>query len=804
MNKKLYKMMDWPEIEAVVYSEEEKPHDILGGHYVSGGILIQTFIPNVKKVYAVVTYNKSTSEYPMELADEEGFYAVFIKTLKRYTYSYYFRVIDRKGKETIVRDPYCYDSIISKDDIERFNAGIHYEIYKILGAHVMEYGGVKGTNFALWAPNAIRVSVVGDFNGWDGRVHQMRKIEKGGIFELFIPGVLDGAIYKYELKLKGDNISLKADPYGYGAELRPATASVVRESTFEFDDDEWMKNRKVHQGKDRPLSVYELHLGSFRKPKDGREFYNYRELAEMIADYVKDMGYTHIELMPIMEHPLDASWGYQTLGYYAPTSRYGSYDDFKYFMNYMHNEGIGVILDWVPAHFPRDIQGLSAFDGTCLYEHLDPRQGYHPHWGTLIYNYGRPQVKNYLLANALYWIREFHADGIRMDAVASMLYLDYGKQDGEWIPNMYGGKENLEAVEFIKHLNSIHKKLDDGSLMIAEESTAWPNITGDLKDQGLGFDYKWNMGWMNDFTEYLRFDPFFRTHHYGELTFSMIYAYSERFILCFSHDEVVHGKASMLSKMPGETGDRFANLRAAYGYMLTHPGKMLSFMGQDIAEYDEWNEEREVEWDLLQYDDHRQFNDYIRDLLKLYKESPALYERDNETEGFEWINNISANENIIIFLRKSEEETYLCILNFANLVFDLHKVGVPYPGKYKEIFNSDSAKYGGKDNINRRVKFSKLSECDGRDNSITVKVAPLSLQIFRYDGEASEPIRSVKKSKTAAGTGIKAKGMSLSNKGNPKAADKRSSKTADSKIKKSDIRNNNIKRKSVKKAVRNT
>nr|MCR5735983.1 1,4-alpha-glucan branching enzyme [Lachnospiraceae bacterium] len=406
MNKKLYKMMDWPEIEAVVYSEEERPHDILGGHYVNGGILIQTFIPDVKKVFAVVTMNRGTEEYPMELADEEGFYAVFIKTLKRCKYSYYFRVIDKKGRESIVRDPYFYDSIITKDDIERFNAGIHYEIYKILGAHVMEYGGVKGTNFAVWAPNAVRVSVVGDFNGWDGRVHQMRKIEEAGIFELFIPGVLDGAIYKYELKLKGDNISLKADPYGFGAELRPQTASVVRESTFEFDDELWLKNRKEFQAKDRPISVYELHLGSFKKPEDGREFYNYRELCEMIAEYVTDMGYTHIELMPVMEHPFDGSWGYQTIGYYAPTSRYGTCDDFKYFMNYMHAHGIGVILDWVPAHFPRDIQGLSSFDGTCLYEHLDPRQGYHPHWGTLIYNYARPQVKNYLIANALYWIKE--------------------------------------------------------------------------------------------------------------------------------------------------------------------------------------------------------------------------------------------------------------------------------------------------------------------------------------------------------------------------------------------------------------
>ncbi|MCR4738738.1 MAG: 1,4-alpha-glucan branching protein GlgB [Lachnospiraceae bacterium] len=735
MNKKLYKMMDWPEIEAVVYSEEEKPHDILGGHYVNGGILIQTFIPGVKKVYAVVTMNKGTEEYAMEMADEEGFYAVFIKTLKRWKYSYYFRVIDKKGRESIVRDPYFYDSIITKDDIERINAGIHYEIYKVLGAHVMEYGGVRGTNFAVWAPNAVRVSVVGDFNGWDGRVHQMRKIESCGLFELFIPGVLDGAIYKYELKLKGDNISLKSDPYGFWAELRPKTASVVCESSFLFDDDEWLENRKELQGLDKPMSIYELHPGSFKKPGDGREFYNYRELSELIADYVTDMGYTHIELMPVMEHPYDASLGYQTIGYYAPTSRYGTPDDFKYFINHMHQKGIGVILDWAPAQFPKDIHGLSSFDGTCLYEHLDPRRGYDQNLGTMIFNFGRPQVKNYLIANALYWIKEFHADGIRVNAVSSMLYLDYGKNDGEWLANIYGGNENLEAVEFIKHLNSVHKKLDDGSLIIAEESSAWPDVTGDLNESGLGFDYKWNNEWTKDLLEYLGFDPFFRTHHYGELTFSMVYAYSEKYILSFSHDEVIHAGGSLFSKMPGDEWCKFANLKAAYGYMVTHPGKLLSFMGCDIGENEEWSEDREIDWELLENPANREFNDYIRDLLHIYRENPALYEMDNDPEGFEWINNISANENIVIFLRRSAGQTLLCVHNFANLVFENHKVGVPYPGKYKEIINSDREKYGGKGNVNPRVKFSKASECDGRDNSITIKVAPLSTAVFRYDGE---------------------------------------------------------------------
>ena len=449
-----------------------------------------------------------------------------------------------------------------------------------------------------------------------------------------------------------------------------------------------------------------------------------------------------------MEHPLDASWGYQVVGYYAPTSRYGEPKDFMYFMDYMHKKGIGVILDWVPAHFPKeDEHGLSEFDGTCLYEHLDPRQGYHPHWRTSIYNYGRPQVSNYLLSNALYWIREYHADGIRMDAVASMLYLDYGKQNGEWIANMYGGNENLEAVEFLKHFNSIHSKLDDGSLIIAEESTAWPKVSGSLDEDGLGFDYKWNMGWMNDFTEFMRYDPLFRSGHYTELTFSMIYAYSEKFILVFSHDEVVHGKSSMLGKMPGNNWDKFANLRAAYGYMMTHPGKLLSFMGQDIGEWNEWNENRSVEWDLLQYDEHKQLNLFVQDMLHFYRSNPALYMLDNEIDGFEWINNISANECIIVFVRKCPEQTLLVVCNFANINRDQYKIGVPLPGKYKEVFNSDDVKYGGTGYINQRVKVSKKDECDGREDSLRIKVAPLSVLVFRYDGPAEPKKTSVTKSR---------------------------------------------------------
>lgn len=749
MDKKLYKMMDWARIEGIVYSEDDNPHDFLGCHAQGSGTLIQCFLPGAKNVKAVLKTANDVINVKLAVADEEGFFAAYAKLPAKDIKSYYFIAEFGKNKECIVEDPYRFAPTIPEAELKKFNNGINYEIYKYLGAHVRTVDGITGTSFAVWAPSAVRISVVGDFNNWDGRIYQMRRLSDSGVFEIFIPGIKEGEVYKYELKLKGGNISLKADPYGFGNELRPGTASIVRSiDGFNWNDNEWLNNRKKIQAKDMPMSIYELHLGSFKKPEDDREFFNYKELAPMVAEYVKDMGYTHIEIMPVMEHPLDESWGYQVIGYYAPTSRYGTPKDFMYFMNYMHEEGIGVILDWVPAHFPRDIQGLSSFDGTCLYEHKDPRQGYHPHWGTLIFNYGRKEVSNYLIANALYWLKEYHADGIRIDAVASMLYLDYGRNDGEWIANIYGGNENLEAVELLKHLNSIHKQTDDGSIIIAEESTAWPMVTGDLNNNGLGFDYKWNMGWMNDFIEYLRYDPYFRSHHYGELTFSMIYAYSERFVLMFSHDEVVHGKASMIAKMPGERKDKFANLRAAYGYMLTHPGKIMTFMGQDIAEFDEWNEKRSVEWNLLQYDEHKQFNVYVKELLSFYKSHPALYKCDNQVEGFEWINNISANENIIVFLRKCEEENLLCVMNFSNIEYKNHKIGVPKSGKYKEIFNSDSLVYGGTGVVNPRVKASKEEECDDRNDSIKINVAPLSLSVFAYAGE-NTPVKRVQKKSSA-------------------------------------------------------
>ena len=753
MNEKLYDMMDWAEIEAVVYSEEDKPQDILGPHVTEDGVLIQTFIPTAREVAVLVDGIKKP--YPMEEEDEAGFFAVLIP--RKRIPSYKLRVTYDNGSVQELHDAYSFAPQISQKDTKKFNAGICYDIYEKLGAHPMTIDGVEGVYFAVWAPNALRVSVVGDFVLWDGRRLPMRRLGDSGIFELFVPGLTEGTIYKYEIKARGGLTFLKADPYANAAELRPATASVVADlRDFAWTDEKWMDRRKEANAKDGPMFIYELHLGSWKKPDDGREFYNYREIAPMLAEYVKEMGYTHVELMPVMEHPLDESWGYQVTGYYAPTSRYGSPRDFMYFMNYMHEQGIGVILDWVPAHFPRDTHGLCAFDGTCLYEHLDPRQGSHPHWGTLIYNYGRPEVKNFLIANALFWLKKYHADGIRMDAVASMLYLDYGKNDGEWIANIYGGNENLEAVEFFKHLNSIFKKQSGGAMLIAEESTAWPKVTGPVEEDGLGFDYKWNMGWMNDFLGYMQLDPIFRGHHHGELTFSMIYNYSEDFILCLSHDEVVHGKGSMVGKMPGKREMKFANLRAAYGYMMTHPGKKLLFMGQDFAQFDEWNEQKGLEWDLLQYEDHQHMSQYMKALMKFYKSNPALYQMDYDPEGFEWINSISANENILVFLRKTkkEEETLLVVCNFSALVYEDYKIGVPFHGKYKEIFNSDREEFGGAGSLNPRVKTSKKEECDDRPDSIRIKVPAMSVTVFSCT-RVAEPVSQNEKAKAVKKAAVK-------------------------------------------------
>ena len=758
MEKILYDLMDWAGIEELVYSEASDPGRLLGEHVIKEGLLIQAFLPNAAKVSVKI----GEESFPMEMADENGFFAVLLEDRLELV-PYHFLVTYEDGDSEEIVDPYSYQfyTAFTEEEVKKFGAGIYYDSYQKFGAHPTVEAGISGVHFAVWAPDAMRVSVVGDFNFWDGRRHQMKKRGPSGIYEIFIPGLKPGAIYKYEIKTKAGDPMLKADPYANFSELRPNTASVIWDMTdYQWNDGEWIEKRKAAKDrlKDSPMSIYEVHLGSWmQKPVvqdengddiNGSQFYNYREIAEKLAAYVKEMGYTHVELLPVMEHPLDESWGYQVTGYYAPTSRFGTPDDFKAFMDYMHKEGIGVILDWVPAHFPRDAHGLAAFDGTCLYEHKDPRQGSHPHWGTLIYNYGRPQVSNFLISNALYWAKEFHADGIRMDAVASMLYLDYGKNAGEWIANMYGGNENLEAVEFLKHLNSIFARDTEGAVLIAEESTAWPKVSGDENDGGLGFDFKWNMGWMNDFLDYMQCDPYFRHDHYGELTFSMLYAYSEKFVLVFSHDEVVHGKGSMAGKMPGDTQEKkFANLRTAYGFMMGHPGKKLLFMGQDFGQMDEWNEKESLEWGLLKYDIHSQMKDYVKALNHLYRTQPALYKMDYEPEGFEWINCTYNDENIVIFERKTDkpEETLLFVCNFVPVEHEKFRLGVPFAGKYKEILNSDAKQFGGSGMVNPRVKMSKKEEWDARENSIVINLAPVSVAVFSCTPYEEEPVTGKKK-----------------------------------------------------------
>lgn len=729
MTKKLYKMMNWPVIEEIIYSESQDPHATLGPHVQGNGTLIQAFFPGAQKVTLQLT--KDMAEKEMELADDDGFFAVWLPVKNVGAYRYI--VSYENGSVETMQDAYRHECLITAEDEEKFAMGVHYTVYEKLGAHPLNLDGEDGVYFAVWAPNALRVSAVGDFNHWDGRVHQMRKLPSG-IFEIFIPGVKAGDNYKYEIKLKTGLTYLKADPYGNAAQLRPETASVVADlRNFKWEDKEFIKKRKTFQKENAPISVYELYLGSFLAPKDDEEYANYREIADKLIPYVKEMGYTHVELMPVMEHPLDASWGYQVIGYYAPTARYGTPEDFMYFVNELHKAGIGVILDWVPAHFPRDIYGLSSFDGTCLYENPDEQRRSHPHWGTLVFDYGRPEVSNYLIANALFWVEKFHADGIRMDAVASMLYLDYGRNPGEWTANIYGGNENLEAVELIKHLNSMMGKRNPGVLRIAEESTAWPMVTGSLEDGGLGFDLKWNIGWMNDYLDYIKYDPYFRSHHHSELTFSMIYAYSEKFMLVFSHDEAVHGKSSMLGKMPGEREQKFANLRLTYAYMFTHPGRKLLFMGQDIGEFSEWNEMRQTEWELLKYPDHKGMAALVKKLNELYTTKPALYEWDDKPEGFAWINSINSTENLLTFLRKTRKKESLLVVaaNFSGVEKQV-KIGVPYEGSYKEILNTDAEEFGGSGMINKRAKRAVKKEWDDRPYSVSITLAPLSVSILEF------------------------------------------------------------------------
>ena len=641
-------------------------------------------------------------------------------------------MVKKKGTDKKVQ-PYE----IGELDQYLFGQGNHYEIYEKMGAHKVTVDGVSGVYFAVWAPHARRVAVVGDFNGWDFEANYMERQEPMGIYTCFVPGVDVGDLYKFCIETQQGKRIFKADPYANYAELRPGTASRVADiSHLKWTDDAWMENRKTWDNRTNPMSIYEVHMGSWmRHPGTEDEgFYTYREFAEAITKYVKDMGYTHVELMGIAEHPFDGSWGYQVFGYYAPTSRYGTPEDFAYMINHLHRNKIGVILDWVPAHFPRDAHGLADFDGTPTYEYADPRKGEHPDWGTKIFDYGKPEVKNFLIANALFWIEHYHVDGLRVDAVASMLYLDYGKQDGQWVANKYGGNENLEAIEFFKHLNSVVLGRNHGAVMIAEESTAWPKVTGAPEDGGLGFSLKWNMGWMHDFTEYMKLDPYFRKNAHNMMTFASTYAYSENYILVLSHDEVVHLKCSMINKMPGLGFDKYANLKAGYAFMMGHPGKKLLFMGQEFAQLREWSEERELDWYLLAEPEHQAIQNWYRDLLHLYKKNKAMYELDNDPAGFEWVNADDCFRSIYSFIRHSKDnkKNLLFVLNFTPMERRDYRVGVPRRKQCRLILNSDDVQYGGKGEPRPLLYKPVKQECDGKKYSFAYPLAPYGVAVFEF------------------------------------------------------------------------
>ncbi len=697
------------------------PHDpfaILGPKYDKDQVSIRVFSPNTQKIKLVdndtlLTREGNTDYFTWHGAKSE------IET--HYTLSAFY---DNQQQYQFV-DPYCFTPVLSDFDLHLFGQGRHWEIYNVLGANFLEIDGISGILFAVWAPTAKRISLVGNFNNWDGRKHLLRSRGSSGVWELFIPGMGANELYKFEIADQANNIYEKNDPYAKQFEVRPKTAALTTiESEYQWNDQNWIDKRQKNQWQHEPMSVYELHLGSWRRDAE-HQFLNYRTIAHELVEYIKELGFTHIELLPISEHPLDASWGYQTLGYFAPTSRFGSIDDFKYFVDYCHQHDIGIILDWVPAHFPKDAHGLGRFDGSALYEHEDPKKGEHRDWGTFIFNYGRNEVSNFLVANALYWIKKFHIDGLRVDAVASMLYLDYSREPGDWVPNKYGGNENLEAVEFVKLLNNETQTQFPGVLMIAEESTSWPSVSRPTWLGGLGFSMKWNMGWMHDTLSYFSRDTIYRHYHHENLTFGLLYAFTENFTLPFSHDEVVHGKGSMFNKMPGDEWQKFANLRLLYTYMFTYPGKKLLFMGSEFAQYEEWDEDATLSWQLLEYPNHQGVKTLLADLNNLYKTLPALHYHDFEVAGFEWIDCHDSEQSIISFLRKYNNQTMLVVLNFTPVSRENYRLGVPAAGTYKEIFNSDSNYYCGSNVGNNGYIHAEEFPWMNRVHSISLNLPPL-------------------------------------------------------------------------------
>lgn len=737
MNEKLQRWINWIQYDELIAGKNNNPKKLLGLHDYYKGQVVTAYKPHAVCVKVMSSTGKNVME--MEPVGEDGFFGLYLP--KKVYKNYVFETTYEDGSTVTLADPYAFEPQISDMDIYLFAEGKHYEIYEKLGAHPMKLNGVEGTYFAVWAPNARRVSVVGDFNMWDGALHPMNMMGPSGIHELFIPGVKEGAVYKFQILTRFDELIYKADPYGNCCQFRPDNASVVVDlGKHKWKDTSWIEKRQHTKRTDslrKPMAIYEMHLGSWKKAIEDSDngFYNYRDLAPMIADYIKEMGYTHIELMGIAEYPFDGSWGYQVTNYYAPTRRYGLPEDFMYFVDYMHKNGIYVILDWVPAHFPKDAHGLGRFDGMPLYEHPDPRRGEHPDWGTYIFDYSRNEVQNFLVANALFWLEKFHIDGLRVDAVASMLYLDYGKQDGEWLPNKNGGKENLDAIAFMQHLNRMIEERVPGALMIAEESTSWAGVTAPVSMDGLGYLYKWNMGWMNDFLEYMKLDPYFRSFNHNRLTFSLMYTYSENFILVISHDEVVHLKCSMLLKMPGTMPEKFANLKTAYGFMYAHPGKKLLFMGQEFGQEREWSEARSLDWYVLDQPGHQGLQNFVKKLNALYKKYDAFYYNDCDPMGFEWINCNDNEHSQVSFIRRGStaKDQLLFICNFTPVERENFWVGVPCLGSYTEILNSDAEEFEGEGRVNKKPLQAIPGSCDGKEQYISFTLPPLSVVVFKYD-----------------------------------------------------------------------
>ncbi|MGM0369976.1 MAG: 1,4-alpha-glucan branching protein GlgB [Bacillota bacterium] len=722
------------EISALVNTEMHDPFMFLGMHDLNDEqLVVRALNPEAKKIWVVA--EELDEDVELEKIADEGLFEGVIEKGEHFEYELKYK--NYEGYEWQLKDPYSFLPVLTDEDLYYFGQGKSYRIYEKMGANITTHQGVEGTHFSVWAPNASRVSVVGQFNQWDGRLHQMRVLGDSGVWEIFIPGIPEGELYRFEIETPEGDLLLKSDPYALYSELRPANASITYslEDKYDWDDEDWIEQREETEWLEEPISAYEVNLSSWaRVPEEGDRFLTYRELADDLVEYVKEHNYTHVELMPVAEHPLDESWGYQVTGYFSVTSRFGKPEDFMYLVDQFHQNDIGVILDWVPGHFPKDQHGLGRFDGSALYEHLDPRLGEHPDWGTYIFNYGRNEVKSFLLANAIFWLEKFHIDGLRVDAVASMLYLDYGREDGEWISNKHGNRENLEAIDFLKEFNEITHGQFPGILTIAEESTSWGGVTAPTYDGGLGFSLKWNMGWMNDSLEYIQKDPIHRKYHHGELTFSMVYAFSENFMLVLSHDEVVHMKDSMLDKMPGDYWQKFANLRLFYSYMYAHPGKNLVFMGGEFGQWEEWDVNASLDWNLLEYEPHQKLLDFTSDLNQTYRDNNALWEIDFNYDGFEWICCDDDQDSILSFVRKGEdsEEIIVCIFNFTPVERHHYRVGVPKEGVYEEILNSNADSYWGSGVGNEQEIVSEKHAHDGRKHSIEITLPGLSGLYLKY------------------------------------------------------------------------